>query len=641
MRIASFLLFLFLRLASTAQSVIDPPYHINGNAFKENCNCYTLTPDLNTQAGSVWNMNKISLLQSFDYQFEIYLGCTDEFGADGIAFILQPISTVVGSSGNGLGFEGIRPSVGVLVDTWQNTEDADPPFDHLSIASNGQIDHFTTCDLTGPVSALPNNGNIEDCQWHNLRIQWDADNHLLTATIDGQQSVHAEIDMVADVFSGNAEVFWGFSASTGGQRNLQRFCTSLNAGFSVQPQGNFCAPSVVEFADQSRSFGSILEWHWNFGDGTTFSGQSPPAHAYAAPGNYDVQSVILGNNGCWSDTFHQVLTIGSVPVAFIDGLPTLCDNQDFPFQNGSSVEYGTISQWNWIINGQPFSTASPDPGTLSPGPLDIQLQVQTEQGCVSSATSKTITVLPAPAITFEAPDSACLREPVELTATSIRSESPVIQWLWQPAAVSAGTITYVPEQDGVQTLSVTGRGANGCYSDTLWRVVEVISTQADAGRDTVLALGESVVLQGSGGPLLQWSPAYRLSETHAANPVASPERETWYALSASTSIGCVTVDSVLIRVFRGPELYVPSAFSPNGDQRNDRFRFVAAGFRQLHYFRIYNRWGQLLYNSVSPEGWDGTIGGREQAAGMYVWSISGEDIQGRQVQKKGSFMLIR
>jgi hypothetical protein len=151
----------------------DKPYHLNGDAYQENCNCYTLTPDEFWMSGSVWNINKINLEESFDFKFTIFLGCHDNDGADGIAFVLQPISTSIGSEGGGLGYDGVSPSIGVLVDTWQNFEDNDPPEDHIAIHKNGLIDHSTMTDVTTPVPASPYSSNIEDCNWHILRIIWD------------------------------------------------------------------------------------------------------------------------------------------------------------------------------------------------------------------------------------------------------------------------------------------------------------------------------------------------------------------------------------------------------------------------------------------------------------------------------------
>ncbi|HRO75684.1 MAG TPA: hypothetical protein PLP27_06015, partial [Crocinitomicaceae bacterium] len=140
------LLAIFSVLFFTFSTTTFAQYVINGNSTQDNCNCYTLTPDVGTQYGSVWNVNKISLNNSFDFNFTVFLGHNDA-GADGIAFVLQPISTSVGSSGGGLGFGGITPSLGVTIDTYQNA--GDPSYDHIAYQKNGDVDHGTANNLAG------------------------------------------------------------------------------------------------------------------------------------------------------------------------------------------------------------------------------------------------------------------------------------------------------------------------------------------------------------------------------------------------------------------------------------------------------------------------------------------------------------
>ena len=134
-------------------------YILNGSATKESCNCYVLTTEGKSLIGSVWQSTKIDLTKPFDYFFDVYLGCKDLDGADGIVFILQPNSTSIGTYGEGLGFRGITPSVGIPLDTYRNADD--PIYDHISIQLNGDILHRN--DLAGPVSASATNNNIEDC----------------------------------------------------------------------------------------------------------------------------------------------------------------------------------------------------------------------------------------------------------------------------------------------------------------------------------------------------------------------------------------------------------------------------------------------------------------------------------------------
>jgi hypothetical protein len=85
-----------------------------------------LTPETNFVAGSIWNGTKISLLQSFDVVARVYLGCKDVNGADGMVFGFQPISTSIGTAGGGMGFANIVPSIGIEIDTYQNTDFGDP-----------------------------------------------------------------------------------------------------------------------------------------------------------------------------------------------------------------------------------------------------------------------------------------------------------------------------------------------------------------------------------------------------------------------------------------------------------------------------------------------------------------------------------
>ncbi|HEX4850561.1 MAG TPA: PKD domain-containing protein, partial [Puia sp.] len=415
------LLTLFITCSITAsQAQVSNPYIINGNAYQENCNCYTLTDDQTFLSGSVWNKYKIDLTQSFDFTFNVFLGCRDADGADGIAFVLQPIGTSIGTNGGGLGYMGINPSVGILIDTWQNVEFHDLPYDHLVIFKNGNIDNADVADvLDGPIPALPNDGNIEDCQWHLFHITWNATNHLIKAQIDNMQTVQATIDMVNQIFFGSPQVYWGFTGATGGKTNHQRFCTSLNPGFRIPANQNTCFPTPIYFQDSSTSFGSIIKWEWDFGDGTFDSVDQPPAHNFAAPGIYNVKLNIVGNNGCLSDTFKRQIVVGSKPKAdFVYPSPMACGTGPFTLTDNSFVQYGTINNWTWNVNnGQEITTTSTGSLTqnFSMTMQNVSLTVSTVEGCISDPVSHSFPVYPAPSTTIST-ENACFGNPVTFQA---------------------------------------------------------------------------------------------------------------------------------------------------------------------------------------------------------------------------------
>ncbi len=623
------------------------PYHMNGDAVQENCHCYTLTPDLYSKSGSVWNVNQISLDQSFDYNFDVFLGCTDGEGADGIAFVLQPISISIGTSGSGLGFEGVEPSVAVAIDTWVNSHLGDPGDDHIAIHKNGDLSHFGPNSLAGPVTALANNGNIEDCQTHSLRVTWDAVAKTLTASVDGVPRVTSTIDMVADIFNGNPMVFWGFTGSTGGAKNLHRFCTSLNAGFTIPQDHATCFPSIIPFTDSSTSFGDILRWNWDFGDGTTDTAKTPQPHFYSAPGNYDVKLTILGNNGCTSDTFTKRIVIGSQPAADFKIMPGIvCDSVPTYFEDQSFVEYGTINQWEWDIDGTLFPDAEPPAMSFSDtGPATATLRVYTEEGCVSERSQKAFEVFARPRINFAVSDM-CLEAPATFTASNLDPNVNIAVWNWSPGDGTRRNggreFSYNYASPGQYKVSLFATSDEGCTSPILTDTITVYHTRANAGKDTLLEIGQPYTLKGSGGDLYSWSPATGLNDPHIANPVAVLERDTRFTLTTSTEFGCATTDEVLIKAFKGPEIYVPNVFTPNGDGKNDRFRAVAVGMREIQQFRVYNRYGQVIFESRnSYEGWDGTFQGKAQSSGTYVWTIAGIDFNGKQHSKKGTVTLVR
>ncbi|HTE08979.1 MAG TPA: hypothetical protein VK628_09430, partial [Flavitalea sp.] len=250
---AGWLLVMLLPAVSSSAQEVNP-YHLNGSASQNSCNCYTLTLDQLYQSGSLWNKTKIDLNQPFDFKFDVNLGCQDGSGADGIAFVLQPISTEVGATGEGLGFQGIEPSIAVSIDTWQNPIHADPYYDNIAIHQDGNIENVNTTKLlSGPIS-VTFDGNIEDCEWHSFRIIWDPVAQHIQAEVDGELRVQAHKDLIGEVFHGDPMVFWGFTGATGGFTNVQKVCTSLNASFHLPEGQKTCFPEPIQFIDSSRSF---------------------------------------------------------------------------------------------------------------------------------------------------------------------------------------------------------------------------------------------------------------------------------------------------------------------------------------------------------------------------------------------------
>ena len=109
-----------------------------------------------------------------------------------------------------------------------------------------------------------------------------------------------------------------------------------------------------------------------------------------------------------------------------------------------------------------------------------------------------------------------------------------------------------------------------------------------------------------------------------------------------TREGCLGEDDIRVRFMSGPNIYVPNAFTPNGDGVNDVFRPLPVGITKLELFRVFNRWGEEVFRTNEyMKGWDGKTRGRVADAGTYVWIVQGTNTAGEQMEKRGTVTLIR
>jgi gliding motility-associated-like protein len=641
--------FLKLLLLSNALVAFCPvfsqtnTYILNGSASQNTCNCYTLTPAVNTKSGSVWNATKINLNNPFDFVFNVYLGCLDSNGADGIVFMLQPISTSVGTTGEGMGFEGISPSIGISLDTWRNASRNDPAFDHITIQANGNVTHVN--DLAGPVQAAAGTDNIEDCQWHTFRIAWDPVTRDLSTYFDGVFRLRATVDLVTAIFNNDPFVYWGFSAGTGGSNNLQQFCTALNPRFNSNLSANdTCLGAPAIFFNESESFAPIAAYHWDLGDGTTSTLAIPPAHTYSSPGNYTVKLAITGLDGCKSDTTRKTITIGDYPLAGFKVYDT-CAGTAPRVKDLSTLQVGTVSQWNWSLDGQPVSVSQqPQFPNLATGPHELELTVTSNHGCSSGSVSEQFIIKPKPLIEASG-GNECVTDPVSFIGQQIDNATLISQWNWAFGDNQASFLQN-PQHNystgGNFTALVFAIADNGCASDVKQVPVTIYQAIANAGPDTIIIKDEPFQLQGSGGNFYSWSPSTGLNDATLQNPTTVLQDDIRYTVTVTTAEGCVDEDEINITVFKGSAIYVPNGFTPNNDGLNDRLKPYYIGIRTLDFFQVYNRWGELLFSTKDlGAGWNGMYKGQEQPTGTFVWILKATDFVGKVYQLKGTSTIIR
>ena len=198
-----------------------------------------------------------------------------------------------------------------------------------------------------------------------------------------------------------------------------------------------------------------------------------------------------------------------------------------------------------------------------------------------------------------------------------------------------------PKQNTTYYAAVTD--INGCI-DTFRTSITVkpLPTINITNRDTVIKYGKSVSLNVFGGTQYHWTPMAGISNPNNVNPTASPLVTTVYRAVGIGMNGCRGEDSVKITIDYKSPISAPSAFTPNGDGNNDRFRLMGVTFQTLTEFRVFNRWGQEVFSTQNiNDGWDGTFNGKPMDMGAYNYIIRVGYPDGATETLKGDVTLIR
>ncbi len=324
--------------------------------------------------------------------------------------------------------------------------------------------------------------------------------------------------------------------------------------------------------------------------------------------------------------------------------------------NTGDIVVSSQPQWNQY--GFYFTTSASNPDVLirisnnAPGGVgnDLALDDITFRPCGPSVT--------ASISGFNSPVDICVDQPNNYSFTGNVSQgfiSPVYQW--QSSIDSGKTWTDLPGANNLnyqRTNSPAGKywyrftvAENGAIGISSCRIVSNIlminvhpRPFVNAGPDRLVVTGESISLAANVSgeyPSFSWSPPDFLNSDTVLHPVLSPDRDITYRLTATSSYGCSNEDYIFVKVVTG--IFVPTAFTPNNDGRNDRWRIPFLDPAKDAAVTVFNRYGQIVYYVKGHEvNWDGTMNGEPQPSGVYVYQV--RFTENRPVMK-GTFILIR
>ncbi len=441
---------------------------------------------------------------------------------------------------------------------------------------------------------------------------------------------------------------------------------------SVTGDNTVCAGINSTLLVLSGEAGNILKWVSST-DGVNWSDIDNTIHQYTAlniGATTQYRAVIQNGSGCSVDT--STASIVTVNPRSLGGVLSPDDISVCAAQtqhNLISLEgsIGQVQNWQYSYDSTNWNSFSPANTNTQYNANAVNqttyYRTLVKSGICPSDTSAVAKVqyvnVPFPAATIT-PGGASIcygtGTPVNATITSGTHYS------WSNAATLTNTgnavvnslphiisATATPQQNTDYVLSVTNAGCPNVLLDT-FHVSVTQPIQVFAGNDTSIVAAQPLQLNAIvSDPLADqytWTPATGLNYTDIANPVASLSHMAGntitYTVKAATADGCFGQDDIKVMVFTtAPAIFVPLAFTPNGDGLNDILRPIGVGISRLNYFRVYNRWGQLVFSSGNQEkGWDGTINGQVQPTATYVYIAQGIDYTGKLITQRGSVTLI-
>ena len=328
---------------------------------------------------------------------------------------------------------------------------------------------------------------------------------------------------------------------------------------------------------------------------------------------------------------------------------------DFVNNSRGANTSGGSSPWFWdfgvpgtdtdVSTDEEPTFTYPDTGTYL-----VKLVVNRGSTCPDSI-QRIVKIYPTLTANFNISGRLCPKEELLFTDSTFSTYLPLTGHAWtfgDGGSASGPQVRHAYSVGGNYTVTLTARNGKGCI-DTAQQNISVERFLPFAGNDTIIVQGERINFRAQGGYFYTWSPGTYLDNTTIANPRGLfPDTGRFgYNVNIRSENGCVGDDSINVWVVRQASIFVPSAFSPNGDGNNDVLRPIAIGFARINYFRVFNRWGQQVFSSsafgegVKGEGWDGRIGGVPQDIGTYFWVLSTTNRFGEEEMIKGDATLVR
>jgi gliding motility-associated-like protein len=365
---------------------------------------------------------------------------------------------------------------------------------------------------------------------------------------------------------------------------------------------------------------SSLTWYWNFGNGNTSNLQNPAMQAFNTAGNFSLQLIVSTLNGC-SDTVNKTILIHPLPTTDAGNYTNVCVNAPLQLLATGANSYV------WSPSTYLNCTACDNPVSIPADTVTYYVTGTSIYGCQTTDSvflnvhkKFILTVTPTT-------DSLCTGQSIQLTAAGAEN------YIWSPAIGLSNNQVNDPlaTPDSSTVYQVIGYDNAHCFKDTSTVDITVFPyPTVVAGPGINIPDGGSVTLnpQYSANVVTwMWGPSTGLSCTDCASPIASPDISTIYTITVANSLGCTASDMVRVNLPCLGTIFIPNTFSPNNDGVNDVFYPRGKNLYLIQSMRIFDRWGEMIFQrqnftpNDATQGWDGTYNGQKLNPDVYVYII--------------------
>lgn len=398
-----------------------------------------------------------------------------------------------------------------------------------------------------------------------------------------------------------------------------RIVASPQADFTSS--GNGCAPLTANFNGQLLvPDTSVISWNWDLGNGQTSTLQNPPAQVYNPAGVYNIQLIAINSTGC-RDTVRKDINAFLVPTVYAGQDTLICRG------SGASLRASGADSYTWTPSTGLNCTNCANPVATPDSLTRYIVRGLTNDGCANQDTVE-VRVKQKLVMSNSLGDTLCKGGSVRLFARGANSYS------WSPSTALSSTTSATPlaSPSVTTTYRVIGSDDVGCFKDTGFITVKVYPIPTvEAGTDKSINVGQSVdlnpTISGDVNRVL-WTPTSSIVSSHYPGVKVKPDETTRYTVEVRNEGGCKSRDEVTVNVIcDGANVFIPNTFSPNGDGANDIFYPRGSGLFSIRTFRVFNRWGEVMFekNECMPNdptaGWDGTYKGRKLATDVFIYTI--------------------